>query len=167
MIGGWLTVENHALVHLISNTFRWNTFARAIVPVAVCVALVIPGLFMTTWLENQVLSLATLMPETVEIDIPGASGYRPIVREPTWDDGIIKCAMGVPVVDHVKYEIEGQHLAFESLSTWRSAIVNLLSFLFALALLSLLLMLLRVIIGIVLRVAATDEENGVRYCPAD
>ena len=167
VVGGWLTVENHSLVQLIANTIRWRTLIRALIPVGVCVLLVLPGFIATTWVESQVLGLATSVPESVAIDIPGVSGYRPVVREPTWNDGWIKCAFGVPVVDQVKYEIEGQRLSFESLSVWRSALVNILSLMFTLTLLALVLMLLRVIIGIVLRIAATDEEQGVSYCPAN
>ena len=167
VIDGWLTIENHSLVQLIANTFRWRTVMRALVPVSVCVLLVLPGLIATSWVESHVLRLAATVPDSVAIDIPGATGYRPIVRPATWDDGWIKCACGVPVVDQVKYEIEGQRLSFESLSVWRSMTIGILSVLFTLTLLTLLLMLLRVVIGIVLRIAATDEERGVSYCPAN
>ncbi|OYP28493.1 hypothetical protein CGZ80_27215 [Rhodopirellula sp. MGV] len=164
---GWLTIQNEPLVRLVNSALRAETAKRAIGPCFLSFLIILPGLALNHWVSQTIMSwVDTGLSHEVDVVMPGVTLMRPIVRQPTMEDGLIVFLLGVPQVEMVEWSTDEQQFNMRTPSPWRETVLSFLKLLGAIATCVLLLLMARLFVGIFLRVAATSRNTPVTYQPS-
>lgn len=166
LFASWLTLRNETVVSLIYRAASLANAKRAAIPIVLAIAAVSPGVLCTCWLQEKATQLVDSgLAAKLDVSIPELSGVRPIVREPTLDDGFVPFFLGVPQVDVVDVRSDEQHFSLTAPTGWRMTAVYWLRLFTTLTTCFMLVLLVRLIIGILLRIAATDLSEPIVYRP--
>ena len=162
----WLTLENSTVVSLIAKAARIDTAKRAVLPIGLAVAMVSPGFLFACWLQDRATKLIDEgLATTVDFEMPGLEGVRPIVREPRIDDGLLPFVLGVPQVEMTTWKTDSQQFSIETPVSWRTTIVFWVRAFTTFTTALLIVLLSRLVFSILLRVAATDLSEPIIYQP--
>lgn len=165
-VATWLTIQNEPLVRLVNSALRAETVRRAIGPCVIAFIMILPGFVLNHWVNKKVMSWVDKgLSHQVDVVMPGVSLKRPIVREPTIEDGFFVFLLGVPQVEFVEWSTNEQRFNMRTPSPWREAVLSFLKLLGAIATCVLLLLMARLFVSIFLRVAATSSDVPVTYRP--